>query len=290
MSELIMRLEERLACYSQLTRFGRPIGTFLLLWPTLWALWIAGRGSPDPYVVLVFFVGVFVMRAAGCVINDFADRHIDGHVKRTRDRPLATGQVTEREALVLFASLVLAALVLVLTLNRLTIYLAVAGAGLAVIYPFMKRYTHLPQLFLGAAFSWGIPMAFAAVTGTVPATAWWLLAANVCWVMAYDTIYAMVDRDDDLKIGVKSTAVLFGDLDRAAVAASHALALAILAGVGLSMGFGTYYFGGLAAAAVFAVYQHWRIRRRDRDACFSAFLNNSWFGAAVFAGIVLDTL
>lgn len=280
----------RLAQYSQLTRFGRPIGSLLLLWPTLWALWIAGQGSPDPYIVVVFFVGVFVMRAAGCVINDYADREIDGHVKRTRHRPLATGTVTEREALVLFVVLGLAAFALVLTLNRLTIYLSFFGLGVAALYPFMKRYTHLPQFVLGAAFSWGIPMAFAAQANTVPVTAWWLVAANVCWVMAYDTIYAMVDRDDDLKIGVKSTAVLLGRLDRPIVALSHILTLAILWFVGRDLQLGGYYFAGLVAAALFAAYQHWRIRDRDRDACFEAFLNNSWFGAAVFAGLLLHYL
>lgn len=281
---------DRLEQYSQLTRFGRPIGSLLLLWPTLWALWIAGRGSPDPYVVVVFFVGVFVMRAAGCVINDYADRNIDGHVKRTRNRPLATGAVTEREALVLFVVLGLAAFALVLTLNRLTIYLSFIGLGVAALYPFMKRYTNLPQFVLGVAFSWGIPMAFAAQANTVPAVAWWLVAANVCWVVAYDTIYAMVDRDDDLKIGVKSTAILLGSFDRPAVALCHILAIAILWLIGRELALGGYYFAGLVAAAIFAVYQQWRIRNRDRDACFSAFLNNSWFGAAVFAGILLHYL
>ncbi|HSH44070.1 MAG TPA: 4-hydroxybenzoate octaprenyltransferase [Arenicellales bacterium] len=286
MSSLVERLDQ----YSQLTRFGRPIGSLLLLWPTLWALWLAGRGSPDPYVVVVFFVGVFLMRGAGCVINDFADREIDGHVKRTRHRPLATGAVTEREALALFVVLGLAAFALVLTLNRLTIYLSFVGVGLAALYPFMKRYTHLPQLVLGAAFSWSIPMAYAAQANSLPATAWWLAAANVCWVVAYDTIYAMVDRDDDLKIGVKSTAILLGDLDRAAVAACHVLTVAILWWVGVDLELGGYYYAGLAAAALFAAYQQWRIRERDRDACFEAFLNNSWFGAAVFAGILLHYL
>lgn len=286
----VERLEDRLAQYGQLTRFNRPIGSFLLLWPTLWALWISGRGAPDPYVVLVFFLGVFLMRSAGCVINDYADRRIDGHVKRTRERPLAQGRVSEREALILFAVLALTAFILVLTLNRLTIYLAFAGVALAAAYPFTKRFTHLPQIALGAAFSWGIPMAFAAQANAVPAAAWWLVAANVCWVMAYDTMYAMVDRDDDLRIGVKSTAILFGSLDRFVVAACQAATLVILAFVGLQIHFGGYYAGGLATAAIFAAYQQWRIRRRERDACFEAFLNNTWFGAAVFAGILLDYL
>lgn len=281
---------ERLELYSQLTRFGRPIGSLLLLWPTLWALWIAGRGSPDPYVVVVFFIGVFLMRGAGCVINDYADREIDGHVKRTRSRPLATGVVSEREALALFVVLGLAAFALVLTMSRLTVYLSLVGVALAALYPFMKRYTHLPQLVLGAAFSWSIPMAFAAEANAVPAVAWWLVAANVSWVVAYDTIYAMVDRDDDLRIGVKSTAILLGTLDRPAVALCHAAAIAILWLVGLELQLGGYYFAGLVAAGLFAVYQQWRIRDRDREACFSAFLNNSWFGAAVFAGVLLSYL
>lgn len=281
---------ERLELYSELTRFGRPIGSLLLLWPTLWALWIAGRGSPDPYVVVVFFIGVFLMRGAGCVINDYADREIDGHVKRTRSRPLARGVVSEREALALFVVLGLAAFALVLTMNRLTVYLSLVGVALAALYPFMKRYTHLPQLVLGAAFSWSIPMAFAAEANAVPAVAWWLVAANVSWVAAYDTIYAMVDRDDDLRIGVKSTAILLGTLDRPAVALCHAAAIAILWLVGLDLQLGGYYFAGLVAAGLFAIYQQWRIRDRDREACFSAFLNNSWFGAAVFAGVLLSYL
>ncbi|MGA8261030.1 MAG: 4-hydroxybenzoate octaprenyltransferase [Arenicellales bacterium] len=284
------KLAERLQEYGRLTRLGRPIGSLLLLWPTLWALWIAGRGSPDPYVVLVFFVGVFVMRSAGCVINDYADREIDGHVKRTQDRPLPRGTVSEREALTLFVVLGLAAFALVLTLNRLTLYLSFAGLALAALYPFVKRYTHLPQLVLGVAFSWGIPMAYAAQADALPPVAWGLVAANWFWVLAYDTIYAMVDRDDDLRIGVKSTAILLGDFDRTAVALCHAAALAILWLIGLNGHFGEYYFGGLVAAAAFAVHQQWLIRRRERDACFTAFLNNTWLGAAVFAGILLGYL
>lgn len=286
MSEMLERLES----YSELTRFDRPIGSLLLLWPTLWALWIAGRGSPDPYVLVVFFLGVFLMRSAGCVINDYADRDIDGHVTRTRGRPLATGRITEQEALVLFAVLGLAAFALVLTLNRLTVYLSFLGVVLAALYPFMKRYTHLPQLALGAAFSWSIPMAFAAQSGHVPGVAWWLVAANIFWVVAYDTIYAMVDRDDDLRIGVKSTAVLLGRWDRPAVALCHGASLAILLYVGWREQLGGYYYAGLAAAGLFAAYQQWRIRGRERDPCFSAFLNNSWLGAAVFAGILLAYL
>jgi 4-hydroxybenzoate polyprenyltransferase len=286
----LTKLVERLGQYSRLTRLGRPIGSLLLLWPTLWAVWIAGHGLPDPYVVLVFFVGVFLMRSAGCVINDYADREIDGHVKRTRERPLARGGVTESEALTLFTVLGLAAFALVLSLNRLTIYLSFPGVALAAVYPFSKRHTHLPQVVLGAAFSWGIPMAFAAQANAVPAIAWWLVAANLCWVVAYDTIYAMVDRDDDLRIGVKSTAILLGRCDRIAVALCHGAAIAILWFVGQTLQLGGYYFGGLAVAALFAIHQQWLIRHREREACFTAFLNNTWFGAAVFAGILLDSL
>lgn len=286
----LARLAGRLEQYGRLARLGRPIGSLLLLWPTLWALWIAGRGSPEPYLVVAFFVGVFLMRAAGCVINDYADREIDGHVKRTRERPFASGGVSEHEALTLFAVLGLAAFALVLSLNRLTIYLSFPGVVLAAAYPFSKRYTHLPQVFLGAAFSWGIPMAFAAQTDAVPATAWWLVAANVFWVVAYDTIYAMVDRDDDLRIGVKSTAILLGRFDRLAVALCHAAALVVLWFVGQTLQLGGYYFGGLVVAALFAIHEQWLIRRREREACFTAFLNNTWFGAAVFAGLLLDSL
>jgi len=284
------RLLERLERYSRLTRLDRPIGSLLLLWPTLWALWIAGRGSPDPYLATVFFFGVFLMRSAGCVINDYADRDIDGHVQRTRARPLATGEVSSREALILALVLAVAAFILVLTLNRLTVYLSLAGVALAALYPFTKRYTQLPQVVLGMAFSWGIPMAFAAQTNEVPAVAWWLVAANLCWVVAFDTLYAMVDRDDDLKVGVKSTAILFGRLDRAAVALCHGASLAILLHVGSILRLDDYYYGGLLAAGLMAAHQQWRVRGRDKDACFRAFLGNSWFGAAIFAGIVLTYL
>lgn len=286
----LSKLADRLEQYGRLARLGRPIGSLLLLWPTLWALWIAGRGAPDPYLVVAFFVGVFLMRSAGCVINDYADREIDGHVKRTSERPFASGAVSEREALTLFVVLGLAAFALVLSLNRLAVYLSFPGVVLAAVYPFSKRYTQLPQLVLGAAFSWGIPMAFAAQTNAVPATAWWLVAANVFWVVAYDTIYAMVDRDDDLRIGVKSTAILLGRFDRLAVALCHAAALAVLWFVGQTLQLGGYFFGGLAAAALFAVHEQWLIRHREREPCFTAFLNNTWFGAAVFAGLLLDSL
>jgi 4-hydroxybenzoate polyprenyltransferase len=285
-----MSITQRIHQYYLLMRMDRPVGTFLLLWPTLWALWIAGQGRPDPLVVLVFCAGVFLMRSAGCVVNDYADRGFDPHVERTRERPIAAGRVQPREALVLFAVLSLAAFALVLLMNRLTVLLSFAGAFLAVSYPFLKRYTHLPQFYLGAAFGWGVPMAFAAQTGAVPAVAWVLFAANVSWAVAYDTMYAMVDREDDLKVGVKSTAILFGRHDRLIVCLMQVLTIGLLAVAGLRLGLGTYFFAGLGAAAGFAGYQQFLIRRGEPPACFRAFLNNSWFGASVFAGLVLHFL
>jgi 4-hydroxybenzoate polyprenyltransferase len=285
-----MPLTERLHQYYVLARMDRPIGTFLLLWPTLWALWIAGQGRPDPLVVLVFVAGVFLMRSAGCVINDYADRHFDPHVERTRERPLAAGRVSTREALILFAALCLVAFALVLLMNRLTILLSLVGVGLAITYPFLKRYTHLPQFYLGAAFGWGIPMAFAAQTGHVPLAAWLLLAANIVWAVAYDTMYAMVDRNDDVLIGVKSTAILFGRYDRLMVGIMQVLTLALLLWVGVLAGRGVYFFGLWGLAILFAVYEQFLIRQRERSRCFQAFLHNTWFGAAIFAGLVLDYL
>jgi 4-hydroxybenzoate polyprenyltransferase len=281
---------ERLSAYAQLMRLDRPIGTLLLLWPTLWALWIAGGGRPDPYTVAVFLAGVFLMRSAGCVINDFADRAIDPHVERTRSRPIASGRVAPREALLLFAALGLLALALVLTLNRATILLALAGAALAAGYPFLKRYTHLPQVGLGVAFSMGVPMAFTAHRGLVPPEGWWLMLANLAWVVAYDTMYAMTDREDDLRVGVKSTAILFGRRDRLVVALLQAAALLLLWQAGTAAALDGYFRGGLLAAAAFALYQQYLIRRREPAACFRAFLNNAWFGAAVWTGIVLAYL
>ena len=281
-------IAERLKDYARLMRLHRPIGILLLLWPTLWALWIAGQGRPDPHVLAVFVLGVVLMRSAGCVINDYADRDFDPHVERTRDRPIAAGRVSPREALVLFAALCLIAFALVLTLNRLTILLSFAGAFLAVTYPFVKRFTHLPQFYLGAAFGWGIPMAFAAQTGSVPPVGWMLFAANVCWAVAYDTAYAMVDRDDDHKVGVKSTAILFGRHDRAMVFLFHVLTLSLLAYSGALAGLGLRYYAGLVAAFGFVLYQQYLMRERTRDGCFHAFLNNNWFGAAVFAGLLLN--
>ncbi len=271
-------------------RLHRPIGTLLLLWPTLWALWIAARGLPDPAVLTVFVLGTLLMRSAGCVINDYADRNFDAHVRRTRDRPLAAGELEPRHALVLFVALVLLAGLLVLTQNRLTIGLAFVAAGLASVYPFMKRYTYLPQVWLGASFAWSVPMAFAAQTNALPPLAWLLLSAVVLWVLVYDTQYAMVDREDDLKIGIKSTAILFDDADRHIIGALQCLLLVNLWLVGRQAELGLPYHCGLAVAAGLAVYQQWLIKDRDPARCFRAFLNNNWLGMAVFAGIAVDYL
>jgi 4-hydroxybenzoate polyprenyltransferase len=280
----------RLRDYVRLMRLDRPIGILLLLWPVLWALWIAGAGKPSLPVLLVFVAGVVLMRSAGCVINDYADRAFDPQVKRTRDRPLAAGRVRPRESLALFAVLAFSAFMLVLCMNRLTILLSFVGAALTVSYPFMKRWTHLPQFYLGAAFGWGVPMAFAAQTGGVPADAWILFGATLCWAVAYDTAYAMVDRDDDIRVGLKSTAILFGRADRLMIALFHALTLVLLAWTGARAGLGLTYYMGLLLAAGLALYQQWLMRARDRDGCFRAFLNNNWFGVAVFVGLVLEYL
>ena len=269
-------------------RLHRPIGAFLLLWPTLWALWIAAEGPPPAAILIVFVLGVWVMRAAGCVINDYADRHLDPQVERTRDRPLAKGTVRPREALFLFGALMLVALGLVLTLNRQTIALAAAATVLAVVYPFLKRVTHLPQVWLGVAFGWGIPMGFAAVTGTVPAVGWTLLLANVLWALAYDTMYAMADRPDDIRAGSHSTAILFGNADRMMVGLFQAATLAVLAAVGWHLAFGLPWHLGLGAAACFGLYQQHLIRERDRRECFRAFMNNNWLGGVVFLGLAAE--
>ncbi|OGI48438.1 MAG: 4-hydroxybenzoate polyprenyltransferase [Candidatus Muproteobacteria bacterium RBG_16_65_34] len=280
----------RLREYALLMRLHRPIGILLLLWPTLWALWIAGQGRPDLKVLIVFVLGVVLMRSAGCVINDYADRDFDPHVERTRERPIAAGRVSPREALVLFVILCVAAFGLVLFMNPLTIALSAVAVLLGASYPFTKRYTHLPQLYLGVAFGWSIPMAFAAQTGAVPPLAWVLFAANVLWVIAYDTAYAMVDRDDDLRIGIKSTAILFGTYDRLMVGLSHTAALGLLVLIGAVAGRGMAYYFGLAVAAGLAAYQQRLIRERSREGCFQAFLNNNRFGAAVFTGLLADYL
>ncbi|KAA0010722.1 4-hydroxybenzoate octaprenyltransferase [Billgrantia pellis] len=278
----------RLSDFLHLMRLDRPIGTWLLMWPTLWALWVASAGLPERHLLLIFVVGVYLMRAAGCVVNDYADRHFDGHVKRTRNRPLATGRIGEGEAKVLFVVLVAAAFVLVWFTNPFTVLLSLVGVALAFIYPFMKRYTHLPQLFLGAAFSWAIPMAFGAVLGHLPLEAWLLFAANVAWTVAYDTEYAIVDRDDDLRIGIKSTAVLFGRADRAMIGLLQLATLGLLGWVGFRLELGAFFWLGLVAMAATFVHQQFLIRTRERDRCFQAFLNNHWSGLLVFAGIALS--
>ncbi len=279
-------LQERLRAYAQLIRLDRPIGIWLLLWPTLWALWIASKGHPDPEVVAVFVAGVVLMRSAGCAINDFADRHVDPLVTRTRDRPLARGAIRPAEALAVFAALSLTAFLLVLQLNALTVKLAVGGVALAASYPFMKRFHHLPQVHLGAAFGWAVPMAFAAQTGTLPPPEGWLLfLATVFWATVYDTFYAMADREDDLRVGVKSTAILFGRHDRLMVGLLQLALLATLAAVGLFAGLGWPYAVALGAGAGLMGYHQWLARNRDPGGCFRAFLHNNWFGLVIFAGI-----
>jgi 4-hydroxybenzoate polyprenyltransferase len=282
------QLRARLRQYYYLTRLHKPIGIFLLLWPTLWALWIAGAGKPAFGVVIIFVLGTVLMRSAGCVINDYADRNIDPHVRRTRERPLATGKVTPREALLLFVVLCLLAFGLVLLTNPLTVYLSFGGAALAAIYPFSKRYTHLPQVVLGMAFAWAIPMAFAAQTGAITKQAWLIYVITVVWAVIYDTMYAMVDRDDDVKIGVKSTAILFGDADRIILAILQILMLLGLWLLGRQVELAWPYFAGIGVAAGLAAYQQFLIRRRDPKGCFAAFLNNHWLGLAVFAGLVVS--
>ena len=281
-------LKERLHEYAILMRLNRPIGIYLLLWPTLWALMVAGEGSPDTGIALIFIAGVVVMRSAGCIINDYFDRDFDRHVSRTRNRPLTSGRVSPREALLLFGGLCLLALVLVLQLNRLTIILSVVGVLLATVYPYMKRVTNLPQVVLGAAFGWSVPMAFAAQTGAVPPIAWLMFTATVLWTTAYDTMYAMVDRQDDIALGLKSTAILFGDADRAVIGVLQLSVLVCLVMIGYQVQLGLYYYAGLGVAAGLAVYQQRLIRFQERDGCFRAFLNNHWFGMVVFLGLVFD--
>ncbi|MEM0955643.1 MAG: 4-hydroxybenzoate octaprenyltransferase [Pseudomonadota bacterium] len=279
----------RMHAYLQLIRFDRPIGTLLLLWPTLWALWLAADGVPPLKLLLIFSLGTLLMRSAGCAVNDLADRNLDGAVARTRERPLVTGAVSPQEAISVCAALGLMAFVLVLFTNTLTIVLSFAGAALAACYPFMKRHTHLPQLVLGAAFSWSIPMAFAAVSDALPPTLWLVFIANLMWTVAYDTEYAMVDREDDLKVGIKSTAILFGELDRHIIAAIQALTVTALVLVGQRFDLGVAYFASLLVCAALFVHQQKLIRNREPAACFQAFLNNNWVGAAVFVGLAVDT-
>ncbi|MDK9723295.1 MAG: 4-hydroxybenzoate octaprenyltransferase [Sterolibacteriaceae bacterium MAG5] len=284
----IALVREKLDNYERLMRLDKPIGILLLLWPTLWALWFASGGRPDPVVVWIFTLGTVLMRSAGCVINDYADRDFDPHVERTKMRPLAAGKVGTREALGLFAALLVCAFLLVLALPRLVWAYSVAALFLAASYPFTKRFFAVPQAYLGVAFGFGIPMGYAAVQQAVPAEAWWLLVANVFWAVAYDTEYAMVDRDDDLRIGIKTSAITFGRFDVAAVMFCYGVTLALLVWVGWRLGLGGFYAAGLVAAAAIAGYHYTLIRDRERMACFKAFLHNNWFGAAVFAGIVAE--
>ncbi|HTC15955.1 MAG TPA: 4-hydroxybenzoate octaprenyltransferase [Steroidobacteraceae bacterium] len=286
---LSYRLIRRVTEYARLTRLDRPIGTWLLLWPALWALWIAGAGRPSPPVLVVFVLGAFVMRAAGCVINDFADRDIDPYVRRTRDRPLAARHVSPVEALVLFALLILLALYLVTRLNALTVKLAFIGAALTISYPFFKRFFPLPQLYLGLSFGgFSVPMAFAAQLGILPRVAWVLYIAAVIWAVIYDTIYAMIDREDDIKLGVKSSAILFADMDKFLIGAMQAMMLYALYLVGRSMHFGGWYQAGVGGAAVLFLWQQWLIRKREPGGCLRAFLNNQYVGLVVFIGILLQ--
>lgn len=280
----------KLLAYHRLMRTDKPIGALLLLWPTLWALWVATPGVPPLGILVVFIAGVWLMRAAGCVVNDYADRKFDGHVKRTANRPLPSGAVSEKEARNLFIVLVLLAFMLVLTLNLMTILLSVAALALAWTYPFMKRYTHLPQVVLGAAFGWSIPMAFAAVSESVPLSCWLMFFANILWAVAYDTLYAMVDRDDDVKIGIKSTAILFGRHDKLIVGILQVLVLVLMATVGWLNGLGWAFYASIAVAGALFVWQQKMIVHRDRDACFKAFLNNNYVGLALFVGLAVSYL
>lgn len=273
--------------YMRLMRLHRPIGSLLLLWPTLWALWIARAGHPSPGLVALFVMGVLVTRSAGCVINDYLDRDLDPHVARTRDRPLASGRIAPREALALALALFLVAVALAAVLNPLAWLLAAVAAVLGSTYPLMKRWVSMPQVYLGLAFGWGIPMAFAAEQGRVPAVAWVLLLANVLWTVAYDTAYAMADRTDDVRAGIRSTAILFGRADRLWIGLFHAGALGVLLGLGLRLHLGAPFLLGLGVAALLALYQQYLIRDREPAACLAAFHNNNWFGGAVFAGLVL---
>ena len=278
----------KLALYFRLIRANKPIGILLLLWPTLWALWMATNGKPDPKILIIFIVGTALMRSAGCAINDYADRDFDKHVKRTAERPLTSGRIKSWEALMVAGVLAAAAFLLVLPLNTLTKQLSVLALVIAGSYPYFKRFFAIPQAYLGIAFGFGIPMAFAAVTSAVPAVAWWLLAANVFWAVAYDTEYAMVDRDDDIKLGMRTSAITFGRFDVAAVMLCYGAALAIDLVCGWMLGLRWYFVGGIAVAAGIALYHYTLIRGRDRMQCFAAFRHNNWLGAAIFIGVALD--
>jgi len=285
------RLHPRLMDFIRLMRLDKPIGIWLLLWPTLWALWIAGAGKPSLSHLLIFTLGTVLMRSAGCVLNDLADREFDGHVKRTQNRPLATGKITAKEASILAAGLLAASFLLVLCTNTLTVLWSFGAVAIAALYPLMKRYTFYPQLVLGAAFSWGMPMAFTAETGQMPPPeAWLLFLANILWTVAYDTYYAMADREDDIKLGLKSTAILFADLDRPIIALLQGMALFCLILAGQRFAFGVYFYLGLLVAAACFGYQFYLTRLRDAASCFRAFLHNHWAGLAIFIGIVVDFL
>ena len=283
-----MTLTERLSLYEKLMRLDKPVGILLLLWPTLWGQWLASNGQPNWMILWIFIMGVVLMRSAGCVINDYADRHIDPLVARTRERPLAAGKVSAKEALLLAAGLSLLAFLLILPLNTLVLGLSFIALFLAASYPFTKRFFAIPQAYLGIAFGFGIPMSYAALRGEVPMEAWILLTANTFWAIAYDTQYAMVDREDDLKIGIKTSAITFGRFDLVAIAMCYGLTLALLAWVGLQRNMGFVFYGGLITAAAIALYHMSLIRSRDPQQCFRAFLHNTWFGAAVFVGIALS--
>jgi len=280
--------QNKLLAYHRLMRTDKPIGALLLLWPTLWALWVATPGLPPLWILAVFVAGVWLMRAAGCVVNDYADRKFDGHVKRTANRPLPSGDVTEKEARTLFIVLVLLSFLLVLTLNTMTILLSVAALALAWVYPFMKRYTHLPQVVLGAAFGWSIPMAFAAVSESVPLSCWLMFLANILWAVAYDTQYAMVDRDDDLKIGIKSTAILFGRQDKLIIGILQVAVLGLMVAIGYLNQLNGAFYAAVAAAGVLFIYQQKLIANREREACFKAFLNNNYVGLVLFVGLAVS--
>lgn len=285
-----MAIDPKTKALLQLIRFDRPIGTLLLLWPTLWALWLAAEGVPDVRLLAIFILGTFLMRSAGCIVNDLADRHLDGAVARTRGRPLVTGAVSVREARLLFLVLMLLAFALVLMTNALTIELSLVAVVLASTYPFMKRFTHLPQLVLGAAFSWGIPMAFAAERNSLPAALWLLYLGNLSWTVAYDTAYAMVDREDDLKAGIKSSAILFGRHDRLIIGMLQLTCLLCLFLAGKAFGLGLYFNAALAVAAALFIYHQYLLRERTPDACFRVFLHNNWVGMVIFAGVALHYL
>ncbi|MFW0767365.1 4-hydroxybenzoate octaprenyltransferase [Trabulsiella odontotermitis] len=280
--------QDKLLAFHRLMRTDKPIGALLLLWPTLWALWLAAPGLPPLWILAVFVAGVWLMRAAGCVVNDYADRKFDGHVKRTAHRPLPSGDVTEKEARTLFVVLVMLSFLLVLTLNTMTILLSVAALALAWVYPFMKRYTHLPQVVLGAAFGWSIPMAFAAVSESLPLSCWLMFLANILWAVAYDTQYAMVDRDDDLKIGIKSTAILFGQYDKLIIGILQVAVLALMVAIGMMNHLGWAFYWSVAVAGALFVYQQKLIKDRERDACFKAFMNNNYVGLVLFLGLAMS--